>query len=99
MKVSSVNRASVLPQSDVTRVNVRSSTDINRVQVRSVNWSELARQVEENTLELLDHEDRINNLELTTERLEERVSANEQTTEGLVHLINTKMIVFSELGE
>lgn len=100
MKVSlAKNGINVTPQEGITSVGILPYANVTRIQVRSVNWNELAHRVEENTLELEDHEGRIQSLETTTERLEERVSANEQTTEDLVHLVNTKMITFSELGE
>lgn len=93
------NRANATPQDSVTRAGVRSAANVNRVQVRSVNWSELARQVDENTAELVEHDSRITDLELSTERLETRVSATEQTTEELVYLVNEKLIMYNELGD
>lgn len=100
MEVSLANKGvNVVPHKDINSASIRSFANVTRVQVRSVNWTELANQVEENTLAINDHEGRIESLEATTEKLEERVSATEQTTEDLVYLVNTKMITFSELGE
>lgn len=100
MKISlAKNGIDVKPQEGTSSIGVLPYANVTRVQVRSVNWDELAHQVEENALKIADHEGRLDDLELFTERLEERVSANEQTTEDLVHLVNTKMITFSELGE
>lgn len=92
-------RVNIIDQSNINSVSVRSSTNVTRVSVRSVNWTQLAEQVDENTAELVEHESRITDLELSTERLETRVSATEQTTEELVYLVNEKLIMYNELGD